>query len=58
MKKEYADKKKDQPKNSKMFLRKIKAEEELGKIKNKGKDVQDIVIAIKNEYPKEKEGNF
>ncbi len=55
LEKEYAAKKKDQQKLKDVPARKIKAEEELGKIKNKGKDVQDIVVAIKNEYPKEKE---
>ncbi|SEQ28894.1 AAA family ATPase [Butyrivibrio sp. TB] len=55
LEKEYATKKKDQQKLKDVPARKIKAEEELGKIKNKGKDVQDIVVAIKNEYPKEKE---
>ncbi|WP_022753344.1 AAA family ATPase [Butyrivibrio fibrisolvens] len=55
LEKECAAKKKDQQKLKDVPARKIKAEEELGKIKNKGKDVQDIVVAIKNEYPKEKE---
>lgn len=55
LEKEYAAKKKDQQKLKDVPARRIKAEEELGKIKNKGKDVQDIVVAIKNEYPKEKE---
>ena len=55
LEKEYAAKKKDQQKLKDVPARKIKAEEELGKIKNKGKDVQDIVVAIKNEYPKEKD---
>lgn len=55
LEKEYAAKKKNQQKLKDVPARKIKAEEELGKIKNKGKDVQDIVVAIKNEYPKEKE---
>ncbi|WP_027218728.1 AAA family ATPase [Butyrivibrio fibrisolvens] len=55
LEKEYAAKKKDQQKLKDVPARKIKAEEELDKIKNKGKDVQDIVVAIKNEYPKEKE---
>lgn len=58
LEKEYAAKKKDQQKLKDVPARKIKAEEELGKIKNKGKDVQDIVVAIKNEYPKEKEELF
>lgn len=55
LEKEYAAKKKNQQKLKDVPARKIKAEEELGKIKNKGKDVQDIVVAIKNEYSKEKE---
>jgi exonuclease SbcC len=58
LEKEYDAKKKDQQKLKDVPARKIKAEEELGKIKNKGKDVQDIVVAIKNEYPKEKEELF
>ena len=58
LEKEYAAKKKNQQKLKDVPARKIKAEEELGKIKNKGKDVQDIVVAIKNEYPKEKEELF
>lgn len=52
---DYAKKKEAMQKLSDAAAKKVKADEDLKNIKIRGKAVQDIVVAIDNEYPKETE---
>ncbi|SHI49824.1 exonuclease SbcC [Butyrivibrio fibrisolvens DSM 3071] len=55
LEKEHSEKKALLIKLSDVSAKKVRADEDLAKVKLKGKNVQDIVVAIRNTYPEEKE---